>query len=97
MRPRGAGSHADRHPLIDNAHHCLISEATLNLFSTWIAQGKDFDVSNVRDTLSAFSRLINPGHKPRFDGIFKTLETGLSKLGESARLFRFGQKRLNGA
>jgi len=44
----------------------------------------DFDVSNVRDALSAFSRLINPAHKKVFDGIFDTLQTGLSKLGESA-------------
>ena len=55
-----------------------------NLFSTWIAMGKDFDVSNVRDALSAFSRLINPVHKKLFDGVFDTLQTGLSKLGESA-------------
>ena len=29
-----------------------------DLFSTWLSMGKDFDVSNVRDALSAFSRLI---------------------------------------
>ena len=55
-----------------------------DLFSTWISLGRDFDVSNVRDALSAFSRLINPAHRKLFDGIFKTLETGLSKLGDSA-------------
>lgn len=55
-----------------------------NLFSTWIKLGRDFDVSNVRDSLSAFNRLISPAHKKLFDGIFDTLETGLSKLGESA-------------
>lgn len=55
-----------------------------NLFSTWISMGKDFDVANVRDALSAFSRLISPAHKKLFDGIFETLQTGLSKLGESA-------------
>jgi len=55
-----------------------------HLFSTWIEQGKDFDVSNVRAALSAFSRLIHPNHKRLFDGIFKTLETGLSKLGDTA-------------
>lgn len=55
-----------------------------DLFSTWIKLGKDFDVSNVRDALSAFSRLISPAHKKIFDGIFETLQTGLSKLGESA-------------
>ena len=55
-----------------------------DLFSSWINMGKDFDVSNVRDALSAFSRLISPEHKKLFDGIFDTLQTGLSKLGESA-------------
>src|SRR5690554_6871392 len=55
-----------------------------DLFSTWISKGKDFDVSNVRDALSAFSRLISIKHKKLFDGIFNTLETGLSKLGETA-------------
>lgn len=55
-----------------------------NLFSTWIKKGKDFDVANVRDALSAFSRLISPKHKKLFDGIFDTLQTGLSKLGDSA-------------
>lgn len=55
-----------------------------DLFSTWIKMGKDFDVSNVRDALSAFNRLISPAHKKVYEGIFKTLETGLSKLGESA-------------
>lgn len=55
-----------------------------DLFSTWINIGKDFDVSNVRDALSAFSRLISPAHKKLFDGIFETLQTGLSKLGDSA-------------
>ena len=54
-----------------------------NLFSTWINKGKDFDVSDVRDALSAFDRLISPAHKKLFDGIFDTLQTGLSKLGET--------------
>ena len=56
-----------------------------NLFSTWIKLGRDFDVSNVRDSLSAFNRLISSEHKKLFDGIFDTLQTGLSKLGESAQ------------
>lgn len=55
-----------------------------DLFSTWLGMGKDFDVSNVTDALSAFNRLINPSHKKVFEGIFNTLQTGLSKLGESA-------------
>lgn len=55
-----------------------------NLFSTWLSKGKDFSVQDVRDALSAFSRLINPTHNKVFDGIFDTLQTGLSKLGDSA-------------
>ncbi|UOX33706.1 type I restriction-modification system subunit M [Flavobacterium sediminilitoris] len=55
-----------------------------NLFSTWINKGKDFDIANLRDALSAFNRLISPAHKKLFDGIFDTLQTGLSKLGDSA-------------
>lgn len=55
-----------------------------DLFSTWILMGKDFDVSNVRDALSAFSRLISETHKNVFDGVFNTLQTGLSKLGDSS-------------
>lgn len=55
-----------------------------HLFSTWIDAKSDFDVSHVRDALSAFSRLIHPNHKRLFEGIFKTLETGLSKLGDTA-------------
>lgn len=55
-----------------------------NLFSTWLSKGSDFNVSNVRDALSAFSRLINSSHKKVFDKIFDTLQTGLSKLGDSS-------------
>lgn len=55
-----------------------------NLFSTWLSMGRDFDVSNVRDALSAFSRLISNTHKNVFEKIFDTLQTGLSKLGDSS-------------
>ena len=55
-----------------------------NLFSTWLEMGSDFNVANVRDALSAFSRLINPSHKKVFGGVFDTLQTGLSKLGDSS-------------
>lgn len=54
-----------------------------HLFSTWIYKGSDFDISDVRDALSAFSRNIQ--HKKVFEGIFDTLQTGLSKLGENAK------------
>ena len=55
-----------------------------NLFSTWLAKGSDFSVQDVRDALSAFSRLINATHKKVFEGVFDTLQTGLSKLGDSS-------------
>lgn len=55
-----------------------------NLFSTWLKKGKDFDVSNVTDALSAFNRLIDPKHKKVFEKIFDTLDTGLSKLGDTS-------------
>lgn len=55
-----------------------------NLFSTWLTKGSDFSVQDVRDALSAFSRLINPTHKKVFYGVFDTLQTGLSKLGDNS-------------
>lgn len=55
-----------------------------NLFSTWLHKGKDFDVSNVTDALSAFNRLIDPKHKKVFEKIFDTLDTGLTKLGDTS-------------
>lgn len=62
---------------------CFI--AYKDLFSTWINMGSDFSVDNVRTGLSSFSRLIYPSHKKVFEGIFNTLETGLSKLGENTK------------
>ena len=55
-----------------------------NLFSTWLSKGRDFSIQDVRDALSAFSRLINTTHKKVFEGVFDTLQTGLSKLGDSS-------------
>lgn len=56
-----------------------------DMFSTWIHMGSDFSVDNVRTGLSSFNRLISPSHKKVFEGIFNTLETGLSKLGENTK------------
>lgn len=56
-----------------------------NLFSTWIAEGADFEIGNVYDALSAFNRNIEVGRRKVFAGIFDTLQTGLSKLGTDAR------------
>lgn len=55
-----------------------------NLFSTWISKGSDFKADDVTVALQAFSRLIDTHHKKVFDGVFATLQTGLSKLGESS-------------
>ncbi len=57
-----------------------------NLFSTWLSKGSDFDVSNVRDALGAFDRLIskNKSHEKVYKEIFVTLQTGLSNLGSTA-------------
>lgn len=55
-----------------------------NLFSTWISKGNDFKADDVTVALQAFSRPIDPHHKKVFDGVFATLQTGLSKLGESS-------------
>lgn len=55
-----------------------------NLHSTWRAAGSDFNVADVRDALAAFDRLILPSRAHVFKDIFRTLETGLSKLGTNA-------------
>ena len=56
-----------------------------DLFSTWINMGSDFSVDNVRIGLSSFSRNISPSHKKLFEGVFTTLEVGLSKLGADTK------------
>ena len=55
-----------------------------DLYSSWLDKGSDFDVSDVRDALSTFERLVRPSYKNVFDRVFETLETGLSKLGETS-------------
>lgn len=54
-----------------------------NLFSTWLAKGSDFDVSDVTDALNAFNNNIDPLYKKVYEKIFNTLQTGLSKLGDT--------------
>lgn len=56
-----------------------------DLFSTWINMGSDFSVDNVRTGLSSFNRNISLSHKKLFEGVFTTLETGLSKLGADTK------------
>lgn len=55
-----------------------------NLFSTWLSMGNDFDIKNVRDALSDFDQNIDEVYKKVFEKIFHTLQTGLSKLGETS-------------
>ena len=54
-----------------------------HLFSTWIAPATQFDASQVTDALLAFERNIYHTHHKVFDKVFNTLQTGLSKLGET--------------
>ena len=55
-----------------------------DLYSSWLSKGSDFDVADVTEALSAFRRLVSTEHKVVFDGIFETLETGLTKLGDTS-------------
>ena len=55
-----------------------------DLFSSWINPHNNFSVESVSTAISAFNRSIYHAHKPLFENIFESLETGLSKLGESA-------------
>ena len=55
-----------------------------NLFSTWLKKGNDFDVSDVTDALHAFNRLTAEEYKRVYEKIFDTLQSGLSKLGDSS-------------
>ncbi|NLW70393.1 MAG: type I restriction-modification system subunit M [Eubacteriaceae bacterium] len=77
--------HEDEHEIVQsirkNVGYFIAYE---NLFSTWLNMGKEFNVSNVRDALSAFNRLISSSHKKVFEKIFDTLQTGLSKLGDTS-------------
>lgn len=55
-----------------------------DLYSTWIDKDTDFSIDNVRTALSAFKRNISPNHRGIYEGVFRTLETGLSDLGTTA-------------
>lgn len=52
-----------------------------NLFSTWLLPGSSFTVADLSVALNSFDRLVSPNYKTVYDGIFKTLQAGLSKLG----------------
>lgn len=77
-------AHENNGPLVDYCQqHLGYFIAYDNLFSTWLAKGSSFTVDHVRTALSAFNRLISETQKKVFSKIFNTLETGLSKLGDS--------------
>lgn len=54
-----------------------------NLFSTWLLPDSQFTVSDLSVALNSFDRLVSPNYKAVYNGIFKTLQAGLSKLGEN--------------
>ena len=54
-----------------------------NLFSTWLLPDSSFTVADLSVALNSFDRLVSPNYKTVYDGIFKTLQAGLSKLGEN--------------
>ena len=54
-----------------------------NLFGTWLKPNSEFSVANLSGALSSFDRLISPHYKHVYENIFKTLQAGLSKLGEN--------------
>lgn len=54
-----------------------------NLFSTWLLPDSEFSVSDLSGALSSFDRLVSSNYKKVYDSIFKTLQAGLSKLGDS--------------
>lgn len=54
-----------------------------NLFSTWLLPDTEFSVAGLSSALSDFDRLIYHLYKHVYGNIFKTLQAGLSKLGEN--------------
>lgn len=53
------------------------------LFSTWLLPNSTFSVADLSAALNSFDRLISPNYKHVYANIFKTLQAGLSKLGEN--------------
>ncbi|MEQ3234104.1 type I restriction-modification system subunit M [Bacteroides cellulosilyticus] len=53
------------------------------LFGTWLLPNSNFSVADLSAALNSFDRLISPNYKHVYANIFKTLQAGLSKLGEN--------------
>lgn len=56
-----------------------------NMFQHWIELGTDFTVDNVITGLSAFNKNIGKTHKRVFKDILKTLDQGITNLGDNAQ------------
>lgn len=55
-----------------------------NLFSTWMSGESKFSVADLSGALNSFDRLVDPGYRSVYSGIFTSLQAGLSKLGSDA-------------
>lgn len=53
------------------------------LFSTWLKKDSNFSVQTLSEALNSFERLTSENYASVYEGIFKTLRGGLSKLGDS--------------
>ena len=53
------------------------------LFSTWLKKDTVFSVQTLSEALNSFERLTSENYASVYEGIFKTLRGGLSKLGDS--------------
>ena len=53
------------------------------LFSTWLKKDTVFTVQTLSEALNSFERLTSENYASVYEGIFKTLRGGLSKLGDS--------------
>ena len=54
-----------------------------NLFGTWLKPNSEFSVADLSGALNSFDRLISPNYRHVYENVFKTLQAGLSKLGEN--------------
>ena len=62
-----------------------------NLFSTWLKGDSDFTVGRLSEALNAFDRHVSDTYKPVYNGIFKTLQAGLGKLGDNPAKQLYGR------
>ena len=63
-----------------------------NLFSTWLEKGNDFDVSNVREALSAFDRNIDDVYIKVFEKMHDTLGGSIIIISHQERILNIADK-----